>query len=152
MNMVEGTVDLTREFKQPAGAVFRAWSLEEAQREWGDPGEGWTMTFDQFRFAVGEADICRFGPKAGPGYVNVNRYLAIEPDQRIVYSTSLSSEGRLTFAGTVVVRFEAMDGGTRMRLVEQGLYLDPADSVEAHRAGWDGMLTSLGRYLENEPG
>ena len=149
MSIAEGTVDLTKEFAQPVDAVFAAWSSEAAQRTWSDPGEGWELNFDLFRFAVGETDICRFGPAGGQQYVNENRYLAIEPGKRIIYSTSLSSDGRLTFAGTVAVTFEKADDGTRMRLVEQGLYFDGQDDVEGHRSGWEGMLGVLDEYLRS---
>lgn len=147
MSIVEGTVDLTKEFARPVEVVFAAWATEEAQRAWSDPGEGWELNFDQFQFAVGQTDICRFGPAGGQHYVNENRYLEIEAGKRIVYSTSLSSDGSLTFAGTVAVTFEEAEGGTRMRLVEQGLYFDGQDDVAGHRSGWESMLAALGRYL-----
>ncbi|VDS09833.1 hypothetical protein PARHAE_03040 [Paracoccus haematequi] len=147
MSIVEGTVDLTRDFDQPIAEVFAAWSSEDAQRTWGEPGEGWEMSFERFRFHVGETDICRFGPKGGPQYINENRYLLIEPEQRIVYATSLKSADRLTFAGTLAITFETTGDGTRMRLIEQGLYFDGQDDVAGHRSGWEGMLESLGKYL-----
>lgn len=147
MSIVEGTVDLTLEFGASVEAVYAAWSSEEAQRVWGDPGNGWEMTFDQFRFTVGETDVCRFGPKGGEQYVNENRYISIEPEKRIVYSTSLHSSGRLDFAGTVAVTFESTDKGTRVRFVEQGLYFNGADDIACHRSGWESMLAALGEYL-----
>lgn len=150
MSIIEGTVDLTKDFDQPVDAVFAAWSTEEAQRVWSDPGDGWELNFDQFRFAVGQTDICRFGPVGGQQYLSENRYLEIEARKRVVYSTSLSSDGRLTFAGTVAVTFDETVAGTRMRLVEQGLYFDGQDDVAGHLSGWDGMLAALGRYVRSE--
>jgi uncharacterized protein YndB with AHSA1/START domain len=147
MSIVEGTVELTREFAQPIDIVFKAWSSEEAQRAWSDPGDGWQMTLEQFRFQVGETDICRFGPRGGPQYMNENRYLAIEPEERIVYSTSLRTPERLNFAGTVAVTFEPIKRGTRMRLIEQGLYFNDDDDVAGHRAGWQNMLDALEVFL-----
>ena len=108
------------------------------------------MTFDRFRFAVGETDVCSFGPTGGPEHINENRYLEIEAGKRIVYSTSLSSSTRLTFAGTVAVTFDENDNGTRMRLLEKGLYLDGQDDVAGHRSGWESMLGALGRYLRGQ--
>jgi uncharacterized protein YndB with AHSA1/START domain len=147
MPIVEGTVELCRDFDCPIETVFSAWSDEASQLTWGDPGEGWSMKFDVFRFVVGGVDICHFGPHDGPQYVNENRYLVIEPDRRIVYSTSLVSDGRINFAGTIAIVFESTGVGTRMRLIEQGLYFDGQDDVEGHRAGWAAMLDALGRYL-----
>ena len=150
MSIAEGTVTLSKNYASPVEAVFAAWSRADAQLAWGDPGEGWAMRFDQFRFAVGETDICRFGPVGGPEYVNENRYLAIAPQRRIVYATSLSTEGALTFAGTLAVEFDGYPEGTRLTLIEQGLYFDGRDEVAGHRAGWESMLTALGRYLRNK--
>jgi uncharacterized protein YndB with AHSA1/START domain len=147
MRIVEGTVTLSKDYSSPVASVFAAWSQPEAQLAWGDPGQGWVMVFDQFRFAVGETDICRFGSVGGPEYVNENRYLLIEAESRIVYATSLASKGVLNFAGTVAVGFEATPGGTRLTLVEQGLYIDGRDDPADHRSGWDGMLTALAGYL-----
>ena len=150
MSIVEGTVSLSKEYASPVEQVFAAWSRAEAQLAWGDPGEGWAMRFDQFHFAVGEVDICRFGPVGEPDYVNENHYLQITPESRIVYATTLSHDGLLTFAGTVAVAFERTARGTRLTLVEQGLYFDGRDEVSGHRTGWEGMLTALGQYLRNQ--
>lgn len=147
MSVFEGSIALCHDFDRPAEDVFAAWSDERAQLAWGDPGNGWSMEFDAFRFAVGETDMCRFGPVDGPQYVNENRYLLIEPSRRIVYSTSLATAGRLTFAGTVAIDLESTANGTQLRLVEQGLYFDEQDDVEGHRTGWTTMLDALARYL-----
>jgi uncharacterized protein YndB with AHSA1/START domain len=147
MSIEQGVVDQTRVFDQPTNTVFAAWSTKQAQLIWTDPGADWSMSFETFRFEVGETDVCRFGPDGGPQYLNENRYLAIEPARRIIYSSSISSGGRLSFAGTVVVTFEAVGEGTRMRLIEQGLYFDGHDAVEGHRSGWESMLDGLTTYL-----
>lgn len=147
MTVTQGTVALERTFPQPVGRVFDAWSSEAAQRAWGDPGEGWSMTFDRFAFAVGAEDVCRFGPTGGDAFVNRNRYLEIAPNARLVYATSLETEGKLAFAGTVAVTFEATPAGTTMRFVEQGLYLDGQDDAEGHRRGWDAMFDAMARHL-----
>ena len=147
MSVETGTIEVTRDFDVPAGLVFAAWADEQAQLAWGHPGEGWSMAFDRFGFAVGESHICRFGPDGGQQYRNENRYLLIENDRRIVYATTLSSEGGISFAGTVAIILEPRDGGTRMRLIEHGLYVDGLDDVEGHEAGWSTMLDALSRHL-----
>lgn len=142
-----GMVELMRDFDVSAGCVFAAFSDEKAQLAWGNPGDGWSMGFDRFSFAVGDCDICRFGPDGGQQYLNENTYLKIEADRSIVYATTLSSEGRISFAGTVVITLQPEGDRTRMRLIEQGLYFDGLDDVEDHRVGWSSMLDALGRHL-----
>jgi uncharacterized protein YndB with AHSA1/START domain len=149
MSVSEGSVDLTKMFDVPVDKVFAAWADQNAQLAWSDPGEGWSMTFDAFSFAIGETDSCRFGPDGGPEYINENRYLAIESCKRIVYWTSLMTGGRIIFAGTVAATFEAIGEGTRMRLIENGLYLDGLDDAEGHRSGWQSMLGALDVYLRH---
>ena len=63
------------------------------------------MAFERFSFAVGKSDICRFAPDGGKQYLNENRSLLIETDRRIVYATTLHSDSRLSFAGTVAITF-----------------------------------------------
>ena len=150
MSIEQGTVDISRTFAVPVAAVFAAWSGKSAQRVWGDPGPGWQMDFERFRFTVGESDLCRFGPKDGPAYLNENRYLEIAPEKRIVYASLLRAGGVLTFTGTVIVTFEPVQGGTRMRLVEQGTYFDGHDRVDDHREGWRSMLEAMDAYLRQE--
>lgn len=148
MHVQAGTVDLTREFRHPVASVFAAWASAEAQLEWGDPGDGWSLAFDRFAFTVGERDTCRFGPAGGPQLVNDVDYLVIETDRRIVCSTCLRGAQGLSFAGTLAVTFSTAEAGTRLRLVEHGLYFDRMDDVEGHRSGWEGMLDGLARYLD----
>lgn len=150
MRIEQGTVDISKTLAAPVAAVFTAWSQEAAQRAWGDPGPGWQMRFERFRFTVGESDICHFGPEGGPAYLNENRYLEITPERRIVYASLLRQEDALTFAGTVVVTFEPVEGGTRMRLIEQGIYFDGHDRVEDHREGWRSMLEAMDAYLQRQ--
>ncbi|MGJ7042078.1 uncharacterized protein YndB with AHSA1/START domain [Shinella sp. BE166] len=151
MSIEQGTVDITKTFAAPVAAVFAAWSQKTAQLAWGDPGPDWQMSFERFRFTVGESDLCRFGPKDGSTYLNENRYLEITPDRRIVYASTLQEAGILSFSGTVVVTFEPADGGTRMRLVEQGLYFDGRDRADDHREGWRAMLEAMAGYLKDAP-
>lgn len=150
MSIELGTVDITRTFAAPAASVFAAWSQQAAQEAWGDPGPDWQMRFERFGFAVGESDLCRFGPRGGPVYLNENRYLQILPEARIVYATLLREDGTLSFSGTVVVTFEPVLDGTRMRLVEQGTYFDGRDRAEDHQAGWQAMLGAIDRYLQQQ--
>lgn len=147
MTVTHGTVLLEREYPVSIARAFEAWSSETAQRTWGDPGDGWFMSFDRFAFTVGDEDVCRFGPAGGPEIFNRNHYLEIVQDTRLVYGTSLETEGNLTFAGTVAVTFERSETGTTMRFVEQGLYLDGEDDVAGHQRGWEAMFDAMGRYL-----
>ncbi|NZA26490.1 SRPBCC domain-containing protein [Luteimonas sp. SJ-92] len=148
MSLPHACVRLDRTYPVPSSAVFAAWSRRDAVLDWCSPGPGWTFEYDAFDFRTGGTDVCRFGPEAGPVWTNRNRYEQILPQQRIVYTSTLSSGGALGFAGLVTVEFEDAGGQCRMLLTEQGAYLDGSDDSAGHRAGWNDMLDALGEHLQ----
>ncbi|QPF72228.1 ATPase [Roseateles sp. DAIF2] len=153
-SIATGHVALQRELPHEPAAVYAAWSRREALQRWGHPGSGWWLAFDRFTFRVGQSDLCRFGPEGEPGFVNENRYLALEPQRRIVYASTLAPAGDApqapSFAGVVAVEIEALPGGgSRLRFQETGLYFDGgADDEAGHQAGWEQMLDQLAAYLD----
>lgn len=148
MTLPHATVRLERTYPVPPSAVFAAWSRRDALLEWCSPGAGWIFEYDAFDFRAGHTDVCRFGPEGGPVWTNRNRYEQILPQQRIVYTSTLSSDGVLGFAGLVTVEFEDGGGQCHMTLTEQGAYLDGSDDAAGHRTGWNDMLDALGQYLQ----
>lgn len=146
MNIFRGVVEIEREIAADPDAIYRAWSTAEAQLAWSPPPPGWFMTCDAFRLEVGHADVWRFGPEGEAPYVNVNRYEQIIPGERIVYTTTLSHAGRLTFAGAVSVEISAYGAGARVTLREVGVHIGEDDS-DGHRQGWACMLDSLAAHV-----
>lgn len=146
MQVIAGLVELQRDFPVAPDAVFAAWSDAEAQLEWSAPPAGWWMACEAFRLEVGHLDIWRFGPDGEAPYVNENRYQDIVAGERIVYTTTLSHAGRLTFAGAVSVEIAAHGDGARLTLRETGVHLGE-DDTEGHRQGWASMLDGLAKHL-----
>jgi len=146
MNIVPGIVELSRDYPVPIRDVYAAWSSAEAMLAWSGMPDNWAMRCEAFAMERGHEDRWVFGPKGADLYLNCNRYVTIESDRRIAYTTTLSHEGEMTFAGAVTVTFDAQDGGCRLSLVEAGVHLAGDDS-QCHRDGWAGMLDALGNYL-----
>lgn len=146
MFAIAGLVELQRDYPSAPDAVFAAWSDADAQLAWSAPSAGWWMTCEAFRLEVGHTDVWRFGPDGEAGYVNENQYQEIVPGERIVYTTTLSHDGRLSFAGAVSLEIAAYGQGARLTLREAGVHLD-GDDTEGHRQGWTSMLDALGEHL-----
>jgi len=143
-----GTVALERIYPASIETVFAALSNETALIEWSSPGDGWMLRYERFDFRVGNTDVAHFGPVGGETYVNQATYFDILPNRRIVFSSTIAHQGRITFAGIVTMELEEAGQGTLLRLNETGAYLDDADGVEGHREGWVGMLDGLGIWLK----
>ncbi|URK87110.1 SRPBCC domain-containing protein [Rhizobium sp. RCAM05350] len=85
-------------------------------------------------------------PVGAEPYVNTVHYHAIRADQDIVYSSTVSHENGLLFAGTVLLELVQTASGTDFRLTATGFYFD-GDSPEGHKEGWAAMLNGLTAYL-----
>lgn len=147
-NIVHETLEFERALGANATDVFAAFASKEALLEWSDPGEGWEMSYDTFDFRVSHTDIASFGVIGQPPYTSTTHYLAITPGTRIVYASTLTHKGKLTFSGTVTVELQPLGSGTQLRLVEAGAYIDGADGPDGHRDGWSFMLDNLAKYLK----
>jgi uncharacterized protein YndB with AHSA1/START domain len=83
----------------------------------------------------------RFVVRMAEGQVVEGRFVAVEPNRRVVVTWGWQDHPRMP-PGTSSVEFELTpDGpGTLVRLTHRGL---PAEDVEIHRAGWDVFLPRL---------
>lgn len=140
------TIVLERSLTATPSEVFAAWSNREALLEWSAPGDGWEMAYRAFDFRVGHTDVLTFGPVGAEPYVNTVHYHAIRADQHIVYSSTVSHENGVLFAGTVLLELVQTASGTDFRLTETGFYFD-GDSPEGHKEGWAAILDGLTVYL-----
>ena len=140
------TIVFERSLEAAPEDVFAAWSGREALLDWSAPGDGWDMAYRAFEFRTGHTDVLTFGPAGAAPYVNEVHYHAIRADTFILYSSTVSHENGLLFAGTVLLELTPAAGGTDLRVTETGFYVD-GDSPEGHKEGWAAMLDGLAAYL-----
>ncbi|MEO5778652.1 TIGR03086 family metal-binding protein [Arthrobacter sp. PAMC25284] len=76
-----------------------------------------------------------------PGHVAMGIFQEIEPGKRVVYTWGWEGSGDLPpGASTVTVNLEAVDGGTTVQLIHEGL---TGEQETAHAAGWNHFLDRL---------
>ena len=76
-------------------------------------------------------------------------YTDIVPDQRIVYTSTLSTETDLWTVSLTTVEFTpGEDGGTRLVLTEQGAYLDGHEQPAWREHGTSDQLEALAAQLK----
>lgn len=144
-------VELVHEFTAPPSRVFAAWSTPDALLRWGKPSDEWRMKITSFEFAQGKDQVSEFGPPGGPTFINRMRYHDIVQDERIVMAGSMSSADATIFVGVLTLEFVPSTRGCRLKLTEQGVFLDGNDSPENHVAGWNEMLERLQLELQQSP-
>ncbi|MGE0623207.1 MAG: SRPBCC domain-containing protein [Pseudomonadales bacterium] len=145
MGVRHDIVRLEHSFQKPAGRVFAAWTSTEALSRWYVPGEtGWWSSMEEHEFRVGGLKRLSFGPSDSVTYEEDCRYEDIVPDQRIVYSMTISAESRRLTVSLVTVEFAGVGASTTVILTDQMAILDGADTVGDRKQGWIEVFQKLG--------
>lgn len=143
------TFTVVRDYKARPGRVWTAFADLDQKRRWfGGPDAGHTMDF-----RVGGEEICD-GVHEGARYHTRVEYLDIVPERRIVhaYTMDMSRPGetsaRRISASLQTLEFEAADGGCRLTLTEQGVFLDGLDTVAQREHGTRWLLDQIAPLVE----
>lgn len=142
---VERTYDAT-----PA-RVFAAFSDAGAKQQWFSGPDGWTQFEYALDFRVGGREISRVGTAGEPTWTYEAFYRDIVPNARIVHSYTMDRDAVRVSVSVATVEFEAVGAGTRVRITEDGVFLDGQDKPEYREHGTRELLNSLGTTLHDTP-
>lgn len=138
---------IERDYPASPKHVFAAWAQAEAKNVWFAGGAEHSLDF-----AIGGAEHLTVDTAAGETYTYDARYYDIVENERIVYAYEMHrNETRISVTVTTVL-FEARGEGTRLRHIEQGVFLDGQDTVAARERGTRELLDRLGETLRGEEG
>ena len=147
-NVTHATFTLERSYPVPPARVFAAWADPAAKARWFTPGPG---SGHELEFRVGGREVATGGPDGGPAMRFETLYRDIVPRQRIVYTSTLSTESDLMTVSLTTVEFTpGEDGGTRLVLTEQGAYLDGHEQPAWREEGTASQLDALAAELKEE--
>ena len=88
------------------------------------------------------------GEHGGSTYTFDVRYQDIVPDNRIVYTYEMTLNGKRISVSLATIELFATATGTRMKVVEDGAFLDGLDTVKQREDGTNFLLDQLGAALE----
>ncbi|MBE1443780.1 SRPBCC family protein [Paenibacillus sp. OAS669] len=123
--------------------VYHAWSNPAAKAKWFSKP-------DIFDFQVGGREYSSGGPPEGPVFTFDAIYQELVPEQRIVYTYTLDSDGKRFSVSTTTVELIQTSDGTKLIFTEQGAFFDGHDTPEIREHGTTIMLDALGKALEEE--
>lgn len=144
--VLHSTFTLERTYPFGPDRVFAAWSDPAAKARWfGRPG-----TEHELDFRVGGREVAVRPPGNGlPEIRFESLYRDIVSERRIVYVSTLYSDGRPVTVSLTTVQFEAGGEGTRLELTEHGAYLDGQEQPSWRERGTNEHLDRLGAELES---
>jgi len=138
------TFVVERTYPASVERVFAAWADPKAKAVW---FTGQAEPDYQMDFRVGGREITRGGPPGGPVYSYEAAYQEIVDGRRIVYTNAMDKNGQRISVSVATVEFEATEGGARVKLTEQGVYLDGGDQPDIRRGGIEAQFEALAKTL-----
>ena len=152
--VTHATFSLERSYPVSAARVFAAWADPAAKARWFAPGPD---SGHQLDFRVGGREVNHGGPESGPVLSFESFYRDIVPEERIVYSSTLSAGNDVVTVSVTTVELTTVElstgqlspgqGGTRLVLTEQGTFLDGREEPDWRERGTAAWLDALGAEL-----
>lgn len=141
MSIKHATFTLERSYPASPARVFAAWSDQAAKSRW-LAGPGSELELD---FRVGGTETIRGRHGDGPLLTFLSTFDDIVPEQRIVYTSTMSAEKTLTTVSITTVEFVPDGSGTKLILAQQGTYLDGHEEPSWREQGTSDQLDALAK-------
>jgi uncharacterized protein YndB with AHSA1/START domain len=148
-SVVHSTFVLERTYPAEPARVFAAWASQEAKSQWfGSPSDN--NGNYELDFRVGGRESWRGGQGGSTGKSTFRFdaiYQDIVEDERIVYAYDMHMDDQRISVSLTTIELEAVDGGTRLTMTEQGAFLDGLDQSDRREGGSGTLLDQLGEVL-----
>ena len=144
------TFVIERRMASSPARVFAAFADQKKKARWFGCVDGWEVAEHTLDFRVGGREVWRGGPPGGTPHRNDTYYHDIVPDERIVWSYAMQVGARRISVSLATLELSADGPGTRMRFIEQGVYLDGHDGLAERERGTKDLLDNLERALRGE--
>jgi uncharacterized protein YndB with AHSA1/START domain len=137
--VIHATFTLERTYPVPPARVFSAWADPKSKSRWfAGPDSG-----HQLDFRVGGHEV-NHAQHNGAELTFESLYRDIIADQRIVYTSVLTQDGRPATVSLTSVELYRSGDGTRLVLTEQGAFLDGLEQPAWREQGTGDWLDALG--------
>jgi uncharacterized protein YndB with AHSA1/START domain len=141
------TFIVERTYPADAARIFRAFSDTDVKRRWFAEGEDWRVEEFTADFRPGGYETSRFRYADGPPITYDTRYLDIITDERLVFSYTITIDGRPSSVSLASVELFPAQGGTRLVYTEQGQYFEGGDQALQREIGCGELYDTLGEVL-----
>jgi uncharacterized protein YndB with AHSA1/START domain len=127
----------------PVERVFAAFANPAERANWGTPSETTAFVYDEVDFREGGVDVFRCGDKKNPQYRGVTRYYDIVPNERIISSEIVETQGRKLLVTMSTTTFEPEGAGTKVTVTAQLTSLAGDDMLKGAKFGHNASLDNL---------
>ena len=152
---VHNTFVIDRSYPQPPARVFAAFAQPAQKRRWYAESDHEIQEFEM-DFRTGGSERFRYRFKeghqlAGAEISNETGYQDIVPEERMVWTTRMTLNGKVILVSLVTLEFLSSGDGTELTLTNQGTFMEWPGGAAMIEAGWRTLLDRLGKELASQP-
>lgn len=144
---VHDTFSIERTYPASPERVYQAFADPKAKARWYAAPKEWEQSRGKMEFKPGGKEFLSSTPPGGKPYTFDCTYLDIVPNERIVYVYEMHSGENKISASLATVEIAPSGTGTKLKLTEQGVFLDGYDDSGSREKGTHGLLDQLGKAL-----
>jgi uncharacterized protein YndB with AHSA1/START domain len=148
-SVVHGAFHIERTYDATPEQVYKALSDEAAKTRWFHGPAGWRPIERFMDFRVGGRERVKGGFEGGVTTTFDAIYHDIVPRERIVYTYEMHLDDRKISVSLATLQIEPAGAGrTKLKISEQGAFLDGYDDSGSRERGTGELLDKLGASLE----
>ncbi len=147
-SVVHATFSLERIYDASPAQVFRALSDKAAKARWFEGGDGWTALEREMDVRPGGRERAKGRWPSGMVTTFDAVYFDVVPNQRLVYTYEMHLDDRKISVSLATIELKPEGAGTRLRVTEQGAFLDGYDDAGSREHGTGLLLDRLGASLK----
>ena len=149
-SVVHGAFHLERTYDATVEQVYQALSDETAKSRWFFGPQGWRFIERRMDFRVGGRERVKGSFEGGVTTTFDAIYHDIVPRERIVYTYEMHLNARKISVSIATLEIEPADAGrTKLKVCEQGAFLDGYDDAGSRERGTGDLLDKLGASLKS---
>ena len=145
--VVHGVFTVSRDFPHPPAALYRAFADMEAKARWFGGGDDMTPIQREMDVRPGGREIAKARWNSGVVTTFDAVYLDVVAGERLVYAYNLLIDERKISVSLATVEIEAAPGGSRLRITEQGAFLDGYDDAGKREHGTQLLVERIAETL-----
>ena len=146
-SVAHGEFHLERVYDAPVARVWKALTEEEAKAKWFSGRGRWELLQRQMDIRVGGRERLQGRWPSGLVTTFDAIYQDVVPNERLVYCYQMFMDDRKISVSLATLQLEPAGDGTRLKVAEQGAFLDGYDDAGAREHGTGELLDALGASL-----
>ncbi len=147
--VAHATFSLERVFDASPARLFHALVDKAAKARWFVGGDGYELLERTMDVRVGGRERLKGRWRSGVVSNFEAVYCDVVPDRRLVYAYEMSLDERKISVSLATLELEPAGAGVRLRLTEQGAFLDGYEDAGSRERGTGWLLDQLGASLRD---